>query len=497
MHTKKHDGFFDEETSETKAEKDLLGMLGTYDKPVAANLEVGSKASGKILKISDQYAFVEIGGKNEAVVELSELTKEDGTCSVAAGDVFEGYVVSLKNGITLSKKLSSKAAGNDSSMSDIIDAMKSKIPVEGKVTGINKGGFNVKVMGQKAFCPISQMDLKRVEDPNVFLNKSLTFVIARVTEGGRNIVVSRLPLLEADMGQILDRLASSMEAKTVAPGTISRIMPYGLFVDLGGFEGLVHISEVSWERSQDLSKTFEPGQKVDCLVLGIERREPLRQSKISLSIKQIYANPWTTVATVFAPGQTVQGKITRLATFGAFVQLVPGVEGLIHISEMSWEKRIRHPGDVVAEGQEVTVTILRVDQDKREISCSLKDAANDPWNGIEERFAAGSAVQGTVEQNTKFGFFVNLAEGITGLLPFGNIAQEKKESIKVGAPLDVTIESVDLERRRISLSYGKADERQHATEVKQYISAQKQQKSEPADTEFGEALKLALQKKQQ
>ncbi len=497
MHTKKHDGFFDEENSETKAEKELITMLGTYDKPVAANLEVGSKVSGKILKVSDQYAFVEIGGKNEAVVEVSELTKEDGTCSVAAGDVFEGYVVSLKNGITLSKKLSSKAAGNDSSMSDIIDAMKSKIPVEGKVTGINKGGFNVKVMGQKAFCPISQMDLKRVEDPNVFLNKSLTFVIARVTEGGRNIVVSRLPLLEADMGEILDRLASSMEAKTVVPGTISRIMPYGLFVDLGGFEGLVHISEVSWERSQDLSQTFEPGQKVDCVVLGIERREPLRQSKISLSIKQIYANPWTTVATVFAPGQTVQGKITRLANFGAFVQLIPGVEGLIHISEMSWEKRIRHPGDVVAEGQEVMVTILRVDQDKREISCSLKDAANDPWNGIEERFAAGSAVQGTVEQNTKFGFFVNLAEGITGLLPFGNIAQEKKESIKVGAPLDVTVESVDPERRRISLSCGKADERRDAAEVKQYISAQKQQKSGPADTEFGEALKLALQKKQQ
>jgi small subunit ribosomal protein S1 len=497
MHTKKHDGFFDEENSETKAEKDLLTMLGTYDKPVAANLEVGSKVSGKVLKVSDQYAFVEIGGKNEAVVELSELKKEDGTCSVAAGDVFEGYVVSLKGGITLSKTLSSKAAGGDSSMSDIIDALKSKIPVEGKVTGINKGGFNVKIMGQKTFCPISQMDLKRVEDPNVFLNKSLTFVIVRVTEGGRNIVVSRLPLLEADMGKILDHLASCMEAKTIVPGTISRIMPYGLFVDLGGFEGLVHISEVSWERSQDLSKAFEPGQKMDCLVLGIERREPLRQSKISLSIKQIYANPWTTVAAVFAPGQTVQGTITRLANFGAFVQLIPGVEGLIHISEMSWEKRVRHPGDVVSEGQEVAVTILRVDQDKREISCSLKDAASDPWKNIEDRFPAGATVQGTVEQNTKFGFFVNLADGITGLLPFGNVGQDKKESIKVGASIEVAVESVDPSRRRISLSYGKADERQHAAEVKQYISAQKQQKSGPVDTEFGEALKLALQKKQQ
>jgi small subunit ribosomal protein S1 len=496
MHTKNHDNFFDEETPETKAEKSLLTMLGTYDKPVAANLEKGAKVSGKIIKISEKYAFVEIGGKNEAVVELSELKKEDGTVSVTTGDSFEGYVVSLAGGITLSKKYSSKAAAADNSLSDIIDAMKSKLPVEGKVTGINKGGFNVKIMGQKAFCPISQIDLKRVEDPNVFLNKTLLFVISRVTEGGRNIVVSRLPLLEADMGQILDNLAASIESKTVVTGSITRIMPFGLFVDLGGFEGLVHISEVSWERAEDLSKSFEPGQKVDCLILGIERKEPLRQSKISLSLKQVHANPWTTVGATFTPGQSVPGKITRLANFGAFVQLIPGVEGLIHISEMSWDKKIRHPRDVVSEGQMVQVAILRVDTEKREISCSLKDSANDPWNGIEERFAPGSVAQGTVAQYTKFGFFIDLAEGITGLLPFGSISQDKKESIKVGGRLDVTIESVDTERRRISLSFGVSEERSHAAEVKQYISAQKQQKSEPVETAFGEAFKLALQKKE-
>jgi|WetSurMetagenome_2_1015567.scaffolds.fasta_scaffold00072_18 small subunit ribosomal protein S1 len=494
MHTKKHDSFFDEETSETKAEKELLGMIGAYDKPTQAGLEVGSKVSGKILKISDKYAFVEIGGKNEAVVELSELAKEDGTPSAGPGDVFEGYVVSLSGGVTLSKKLSSRA-GAESSMGDIINAMKSNLPVEGKITGINKGGFNVKIMGQRAFCPISQMDLKRVEDPNVFLNRSLSFVITRVTEGGRNIVVSRLPLLEADMEKILDDLASCMESKTAVPGTVSRIMPFGLFVDLGGFEGLVHISEVSWERAEDLSKTFTQGQKVDCLVLGVERGEPLRQSKISLSIKQIHANPWTTVSAQFAPGQTVRGKITRLANFGAFVQLIPGVEGLIHVSEMSWEKRVRHPGDVVTEGQEVTVTILRVDADKREISCSLKDAEGDPWNGIEERFGPGSSAQGTVEQSTKFGHFVNLSPGITGLLPFSNISPEKKESIKVGATVEVTVESIDVERRRISLSLGKAEERRQESEVRQFLDTQKQAAPPSADTEFGAALKQALQKK--
>jgi small subunit ribosomal protein S1 len=272
-------------------------------------------------------------------------------------------------------------------------------------------------------------------------------------------------------------------------------MPFGLFVDIGGFEGLVHISEVSWERAEDLSKSFETGQKVDCVVLGIEKKEPMRQSKISLSLKQVYANPWTTVASTFSPGQAVEGKITRLASFGAFVQLIPGVEGLIHVSEMSWEKKIRHPSDVVSEGQAVTVSILSINEAKHEISCSLKDLAADPWKDLESRFASGMTVQGNVAQNTKFGYFIDLAPGITGLLPFGSIATDKKDAIKVGGPLDVTIESVDTERRRISLSFGTSEEKSHTAEVKQYLSSQTPRHSDLSDTEFGAALKSALEKK--
>ena len=494
MHEKRHDSFFDEDNEEKKAEKQLMTMIPGYDKPVAAALEVGSKVSGKIIKITPQNVFVEIGGKNEAVIESREVTKEDGSLSVNVNDTIEAYVISLKGGITLSTKLSSKAAA-ESSLSDIINAMNARLPVEGKVTGVNKGGFNVKIMGQKAFCPISHMDLKRVEDTTVFLNRVFPFVITRVTENGRNIVVSRLPLLEEEMGTILDGIADNIAAKAVITGTISRIMPFGLFVDIGGFEGLIHISEVSWERSEDLSKSFETGQKVDCVVLGIEKREPLRQSKISLSLKQVHANPWTTVAGTFSPGQSVQGKITRLANFGAFVQLIPGVEGLIHVSEMSWEKKVRHPSDVVSEGQTVTVTILSIDEAKREISCSLKDLATDPWNNIESRFAPGMTVPGMVAQNTKFGYFIDLAPGITGLLPFGNIAQEKKDSIKVGGPLDITIESIDTERRRISLSFGTSEEKSQAAEVKHYLSSQTPQERQNLNTEFGAALKSALERK--
>jgi len=380
-------------------------------------------------------------------------------------------------------------------LTDIINAMNNKLPVEGKVTGINKGGFNVRIMGQQGFCPISQMDIKRVDDTTAYLNRVLSFVITRVTENGRNIVVSRLPLLEDDMGKMIDELVESATEKKVISGTITRIMPFGLFVDIGGFEGLVHISEVSWERAENLEKSFSSGQKVECVLLGVEKKEPLRQSKISLSIKHVMDNPWTTVESTFSVGQTVQGKITRLANFGAFVQLVPGVEGLIHISEMSWEKKIRHPSDVVSEGQAVTVTILSIDQIKHEIGCSLKDLDSDPWKDIETRFASGSLVEGKVSQSTKFGYFVDVADGVTGLLPFGNIAQDKKESIKVGDMLNVTIETVDTERRRISLSYGVAEEKSNAAEVKQYIVSQKQPKVEAGNSEFGAALLAALQKR--
>jgi len=494
MHEKKHDTFFDEDNDEAKAEKQLLNMLPEYVKPVTAMLEVGKKVSGKIIKIGKQSVFVELGGKNEAAIEAFELTKEDGTLTVAVGDTLEAYVISLKGGITLSTKLSSKAA-SDSSMADVINAMNTKLPVDGKVTGINKGGFNIKIMGQKAFCPVSQIDVRRVEDQNVYLNRVFPFVITRITENGRNIVVSRLPLLEDDMAKILDDIATKAASKSGVTGTISRIMAFGLFVDLGGFEGLVHISEVSWERAENLEKSFEIGQKVDCVVLAVEKKEPLRHSKISLSIKQVLANPWTTVSSTFSVGQSVEGKITRLANFGAFVQLIPGVEGLIHISELSWEKKIRHPSDIVNPGQTVTVTILGINPDKQEISCSLKDLANDPWKDMESNFAPGTLVHGTVVQNTKFGYFIDVTEGVTGLLPFGNIAPDKKESIKVGAVIDIIVESVDMERRRISLSFGKAEEKSNAAEVKQFLTAQKQTKPDYSNTEFGAALLSALGKK--
>jgi small subunit ribosomal protein S1 len=498
MHEKNHDDFFDNSGAGADPEKTLLDMLEKYDKPLTAAIEVGAKVTGKIISIGKQFALVDINAKNEAMMKITELMDSQNAVTKKPGDAIEAYIVSTTNSeILLSTVLSSKAGHGKSSMEEMRAAMNNQIPVEGRVTGINKGGFNIRIMGQRAFCPISQIDLKRVEDPNQFLNASLPFVITQITEGGRNIVVSRLPLLSEGLLAVIDNLKQGIAEKKPYMGTITRITPFGLFIDLGELEGLAHISEVAWDRTEDLNKDYEVGQKVSCIVIGVEKKEPLRNSKISLSLKQATQNPWDTASEHFKAGQSVQGKITRLANFGAFVQLCPGIEGLIHVSEMSWGKKIRHPSDVVAPGQVVQVTLLSVDQNKREIACSLKDMESDPWKNIREKLPVAGLVSGTVAQQTKFGYFIDFAEGMTGLLPFANISADKKESIKVGGLLEVTIESIDEERRRISLSCGVAQERKNDEEVKAYLSSQ----TKPAtvaqaasETVLGAALKKAMEK---
>ncbi len=491
MQDKNYDGFFDEDADARKGEKDLMAMIDAGDKQPDVVAEVGSKVKGKVLTIGTEYAFVDIGGKNEAMMSITEITSKDGKLTVGEGDTVEAYVVSDRNDEIM---LSSSLGGHKASSSELVTAMKNHLPVQGKVTGVNKGGFNVNIMGHKSFCPMSHIDTKYVDDPNEYLSRSFTFQITRISEGGRNVVVSRLPLLEKQLDEVLETLASGVEKKTVLKGTVSRIADFGLFVDVGGIEGLVHISEVSWERAQNLSESFSVGQSVECVVLKVERREPVRESKISLSIRHVGDDPWHSVAQKLGAGDSVEGAITRLTSFGAFVQLLPGIEGLIHISEMRWGARVQHPSDVVSEGQRVTVTVLAVDEAKRSVSCSLKDTARDPWNDAADRFAVGSTASGTVASKTRYGYFVDLDEGVTGLLVYGNVADDKKDTIKVGDTIQVGIESVDSERRRMSLTYGTAEAKRGQEEAREYLAGQKRAKSQPA-SEFAEKLRAALGKR--
>jgi small subunit ribosomal protein S1 len=491
MYDKKADPFFDQDQPEKPGNTELMSMLDKYDKPKGRKLKPGMKVTGTINRVTTEGIFVDIDGKNQGYLAIRQKD-EDKTPDYKIGDQVETFIQSFDNNeIILTNTMSGFAA----TTSQLTEAMNNRIPVEGKVTGVNKGGLQVKIMGQRGFCPISAIEIRYVEDINVYLNQNLTFVIERITEGGRNIVVSRLPILEQQMGLQLDEFEKGIAEKKVYNGTVSRIADFGLFIDMGGLDGLVHISEISWHRADNLAESFQIGQSVPYVILKIERKEPMRNSKISLSIKQVGVDPWTTVSQKFHTGDQVSGTITRLASFGAFVELTPGIEGLIHVSEMSWTKRINHPQEVVNPGDSVNVTILAIDENKRTVSCSLKDVANDPWNKASELFSIGAVIKGTVVSQSRFGYFVTVAEGITGLLVFANISADKKGSIKVGGEVDVTIEKIDLDNRRIALSMGVSAQKADEEFARAFI--QEESKKKPVEkpvSDFGEALKRALKK---
>lgn len=494
MNDKNHDNFFDEHSQDQQASNQLLQMINKFDQKIPANIKVGSKVSGTVTRIGSEFVFVDIGGKNEAMIKKIELADESGEVSAQVGEKISAYVVSNNDSETI---LSKSVSVQSSQIQDLYDALNNHVPVQGKVTGVTIGGLNLKIMGHRAFCPISQIDVKFTEDVNSYLGKNLDVMITRITEGGRNIVVSRIPLLEEGLNTKLDELMNTVQQKKVLQGKISKITEFGLFIDLGGLEGLVHISEVSWERAEKLNESFKVGQDVEVIVLKVEKKQPIRNSKISLSIKQVIDNPWNSVSEKFSIGQSVQGKVTRIVNFGAFVELIPGVEGLVHVSEMSWIKRVHHPSEIVQEGNLVQVNILSIDEKKKSISLSLKDISNDPWRDVDYRFAVGSEVTGTVAKKSKFGYFIDLAEGVTGLLVFANIASDKKDTLNTGDSVTVMIESVDTENRRISLSYGVKEAKQNQQEVADFIKKQGKttvEKTE-ASSEFGAALLAALKNK--
>jgi small subunit ribosomal protein S1 len=497
MLDKKHDGFFDEESADDRKSGELMAMLGSYDKKIKT-FAAGDKVSGKVTRIAPEYVYIDIGAKNEAMIKTAEL---DGD-GVKVGDTVVGFVVSDRDGETVVSK-SAGGGGGVADLSALREALDARMPVQGKVTGVNKNGLIVKIMGHRSFCPISQIDVRYTSDVNEYLNKTLDFVITRITEGGKNIVVSRVPLFEAGLEDKFKKFADAAGSNKVFKGKVSKVAEFGLFIEIGGLEGLVHISEVSWQRAQNLSESFAVGQEVEFVVLKVERKETLRNSKISLSIKQALEDPWKKVADSVTVGETISGRITRLANFGAFVEVIPGVEGLIHVSELDWTRqRVHHPSEIVAPGQEVKATVLGIDHNKKSISLTLKNEESDPWNGIEEKLAVGADVTGKVARKTKFGYFVDLFEGVTGLLVFARMADDKKDSLKPGDSVTVQVESIDTEARRVALSMGVSDNRKETEETKQYLKKQDAKPERgaagggaPSDTAMGAALLAAGFKK--
>ena len=442
------------ETPET-AEESFAELFESYDSEISHDIRQGDKIQGTIIAIGETSVYVSTGSKSDGVVDKAELLDENGNLTVAKGDTITLYVVSM----TESEVILSKALSGAGTTDLLEEAAFNKTPVEGKVTATIKGGFNVDIMGKRAFCPVSQMDVKYVEDLESYVGEHLAFIITRFSEGGRNIVVSRRELLNREIKASREAFLEEINEGDTCQGQVVKLMPYGAFIELApGVEGMAHISELSWSRVEKAEEVLTPGDTVTVKILKIEKRDNQDTPKISLSLKQLAQDPWERAAETIRAGDQFTGKVVRLAPFGAFVEIEPGVDGLVHLSEMSHTRRIVKAEDAVSQGEQVQVVVKEIFPEKKRISLSMKDALGDPWQGAEEKYRPGQPVEGTVEKRENFGLFITVEPGITGLLPASLMAKSATastfESLKPGDTVRLVVEKTDEAARRISLAPG-------------------------------------------
>ncbi len=369
-------------------ERDFGDILAEFEKQQAEtgagkDPKPGERVSGKVLSIGDEAAFVDIGAKSDGMVSLAELRNEEGELTVGVGDTLDAMVTGHDEAsgcLLLRVKPGSSsglgAGGTELAIEEISQAHTHGIPVEGVVAEAIKGGVEVNVSGLRAFCPVSQLDLRYVEDPAVYIGRRLTFRVTRFEPTGRggrpNVVLSRRSLLEEEEALRREEALAKLSAGSVIRGTVTSVTSYGAFVDLGGVEGLLHVSEMAHERIEDPHEVVTEGEEIEVKVQSIEEKDG--QQRISLSRKALDADPWDDAERRFPAGATVPGRVTRVEAYGAFVRLAPGLEGLVHVSELATGRRIAHPREVLELGQDVEVKVLAVDPEKRRISLSLSAA---------------------------------------------------------------------------------------------------------------------------
>ena len=477
---------------EDNHEKSFAQLLEDSEFDVGKELRVGDKIQGRIIAVGKEQAYVDTGTKTDGVIDKQELTDQDGNFPYQEGDEVEVFVVSRKHNEI---KLGRSMGAADGSLEQLEQAQDSGIPVQGKVHQTCKGGFRVRIMGKTAFCPLSQIDIHPVDDAESLVGETFDFLISRVEERGRNIVVSRRALLEREREESLQNLKDTVNPGDVLSGTVTRLASFGAFVQIGpGMEGLVHISEMSWSRNISPDEVVSPGDTVQVKFLSLEEQDKV-QPRLQLSIKQTQTDPWEDIAPSFQSGSVVDGTVTKTAPFGAFVEISPGIEGLVHISEMSYAKRVHKPEDEVSPGQKIAVKIKDIDLQARRISLSMRDAEGDPWDEIEKRYKTGQVVPGIFEKREDFGLFIQLEPGVVGLLPKSKLHQQagvapevQWDKLKPGDTVAIRIESVDPENRRMTLA--PAD----ASQTEDWKSYAKSDNKQGLGT-LGQKLQQAMQRK--
>jgi small subunit ribosomal protein S1 len=417
--------------------------------------EQGELLRGEIVSISGEDAYVSYGGPSEAVIATAELEGLD------VGDTIEGTVVKTGQEIRISRKLIKGRASLDA----IRQAYEARLPVEGKITGRNKGGFEVSVAGMRAFCPLSQIALGKIENPDAFLNQAMEFRVTEMSDDGRRIVVSRAALMKEAAASRAQETRDKIVPGAELTGRVKTLTPFGAFVDLGGVDGLLHVSEMSRRRVTDPKEVVAIGQEVRVKVIKVDNDG----KRISLSMKDQEPDPWGDVADRYPVGSAFNGRIVRSTDFGYFVEVEPGLDGLVHLSQLPLGVK---PGDdSVAIGSNVAGWVREVDPSKKRLSLSLREVATrDPWEGASQKYAIGRVVEGTVDHGAAPGIFVELEPGLTGLIPNSEIqvppGSDPTKVHQAGEKVLVRVMSVDSSRKRISLS---AEAAKAAAERDEYV----------------------------
>lgn len=440
---------WDEFESGAKAGNGEGELTKAYDETLN-KIQEHQVVEGTVISIDKKEVVVNIGYKSDGIIPASEFRYNP---DLKVGDKVEVYVESQedKNG---QLELSHKKARLQKSWDNINKAMEGDEIIQGYIKSRTKGGMIVDVFGIEAFLPGSQIDVHPIRDYDIFVGKTMEFKVVKINQEFRNVVVSHKALIEAELEAQRKEIISHLEKGQILEGTVKNITTYGVFVDLGGVDGLIHITDLSWGRVSDPHEVVELDQKINVVILDFDQEK----KRIALGLKQLTPHPWDSLDQNLKVGDHVKGKVVVMADYGAFVEIQPGVEGLIHVSEMSWSQHLRSAQDFLKVGDEVEAVILTLDRDERKMSLGLKQLKEDPWENIEVKYPVGSKHTAKVRNFTNFGIFVELEEGVDGLIHISDLSWTKKikhpsEFTKVGETIDVVVLEIDKENRRLSLGH--------------------------------------------
>ena len=435
-------------------DQDKAQITEAYDKTLS-NVNVGEVVEGTVTGVNKREVIVNVGYKSEGIIPVSEFRYNP---DLKVGDKIEVYVESAedKNG---QLALSHKKARQLKSWDRVNEALEKDEIIKGYIKCRTKGGMIVDVFGIEAFLPGSQIDVKPIRDYDVYVDKTMEFKVVNINQEFRNVVVSHKALIEAELEAQKQVIMSKLEKGQILEGTVKNITSYGVFVDLGGVDGLIHITDLSWGRVNHPEEIVALDQKINVVILDFDEAK----KRIALGLKQLTPHPWEALDQTLKVGDKVKGRVVVMADYGAFVEIAPGVEGLIHVSEMSWSQHLRSAQEFMKVGDEVEAVILTLDREERKMSLGIKQLTPDPWENIEVKYPVGTKTTAKVRNFTNFGVFVEIEEGIDGLIHISDLSWTKKvkhpgEFTSVGADIEVVVLEIDKENRRLSLGHKQLEE---------------------------------------